>query len=343
MADAKEDFNKESINSMELFLAAARVGDKEEIKNLMESGLDVNAPDGTGHGAIHMACALGLLEAVEALLDCGADKNRACFLGLSPLSYAMTNGQNAIAKMLLERGADPDQLIDTDTAPLTLAASSGNEEQVRLLLKYKASQVPPEPSKDAAGITVAAGAGHLNIVRIMHEEFGVDLNISSGPNGLTPLCAAIKSHKETCFDYLLKKGADINVSCGVQKLRSLEVAVGADNPWATEELLRRGMAVNAPGTQGVTTLMLAAMVGAAKSAQVLLKHGANIEATLENDNTARRIAEVNGCPAIVALIDAEQRSRHLKAVDLDAAHAHGGLSIPMKVSRPLSFRKSQPL
>ena len=45
--------------------------------------------------------------------------------------------------------------------------------------------------------------------------------------------------------------------------------------------------------------MLAGMVGAVRSAQVLLKHGADIEATMKNGNTARRIAEMSGCPAII--------------------------------------------
>jgi ankyrin repeat protein len=324
------------------FLAVARRRDVAQMKQMILSGLDINAPGSMGQTAMHVACSMGWREDVAALLDAGADPGVPCGLLMTPLSYAMSTSHDAVVQLLLERGADPNQLIDNDTAPLTLAASSGDEQQVRLLLKHKASQLPRAPSKDAEAITVAAGAGHLNIVRLMHEEFGAALNTSSGQDGLTPLCAAIHHHKEPCFDYLLEKGADIYVPCGEKKLLPLDVAVGMNNPWATEELLRRGMPVDGvPNKEGSTTLMTAALTGAVKTAEILLRHGANIEATMSDGSTARRIAEIQGHFDIIGLIDREQRRRHLLAVEQDAAQAHGGLTATTKVMRPLSFRRPQ--
>ncbi|MEZ0226827.1 MAG: ankyrin repeat domain-containing protein [Alphaproteobacteria bacterium] len=344
MADAAEDFNKEAFNVMTLFMDAAAKSDVAKMKKMIAAGLDVNSLDSIGHSVLHIACELGNLGAVEALLDAGADKNILSSLCMTPLGLALAGGYTPIVKLLLAKGADPDQLVDTDTSPLTIAVSGGSEEHTRLLLQHEASITPRPPSKDAQATVITAGAGHLSILRILHEEFGADLNISSGPEGLTPLCAAIKNHKEGCFDYLLKKGADIHVLGAEGMISALELAVTSDNPWATQELLRRGMAVDGVGDKRrFPSLIAAAMVGAAKSAAVLLAHGADIDAVSAAGNNARNIAQELGHSDVVTLIDEEQRRRHLKAVEQDSAHAHGGLAASTKVMRPLSFRKSQQL
>jgi ankyrin len=258
---------------------------------------------------------------------------------MTPLGLAAVGGQTDIVKALLEAGADPNQLVNLDIPPLSIAAEAGDADIVRLLLKHGATQVPQPPSKDDPAIVVAARNGHVHLLRLMHEEFGVGLDVV-GVEKITPLAAAVEAGQHACFEYLLEKGADFRAPDWLGN-SLLTVAARADNDDAALILLRRGLPVDG-ASNGVTPLMTTAMKDAHRVARLLLDHGAMIEAETPAGTTARMIAHRENAPRVAELIDAEARRRHLIAVDKDAAHAHAGVAAALKVSGPLRFRKPQP-
>ncbi len=324
-------------------LVAAASSDPVRLKELKEAGVDIDAKNGTGETALHVACGLGNIKAIENLIDAGADKDALSNLPSTPLGACMANLHMDAAAVLLRRGANPDKLIDTDISPLGLAISYGDKEFTRLLLEHKASQSPLFPSTDPPAVIAAARGGQLPILQMLIEEFGATVD-QSAASGETPLASALSTHHNDCFDYLLGKGADIHF-VNAQKLTPVYAAAAADNAYATEELLRRGIAVDGvPNESKVTPLMSAAFAKAAKAAKVLLDHGAAIDTRwqggVHDGMDARRIAELAEDAVMIGLIDAEARKRHVHAVEQDAAKAHHGVAAAVKVRKPLSFKKT---
>ena len=324
-----------------MVLAAALRHDAAALKNMREAGVRIDASSGFGETALHQICQGGDVEAARLLLDAGADPNAASNIGHTALGFAVNAGDLEMAKLLLSRGADPDQLMDFSSPPLNLAAEAGDADMARLLLENKASLAPRPPSQEHPAIIVAARNGRLPVLRVMIEEFGVDVNTSIA-SGETPLTSAIATKNNDCFEYLLGKGGDIHF-VSTQRLTPIYTAAAADNPDAIEELLKRGVAVDGIENRLLyTPLMSAVCTDALKAAKVLLDHGAKIDPVASTGRTARQEAELNESADMVGLIDTEVRRRHLLAVEADAAQAHGGVAAGMKVRRPIVLRKPEP-
>jgi ankyrin repeat protein len=92
--------------------AAARRGDADAVKKLLDEGVDVNTKYRYGVTALTYACDHGHLAVVQVLLDRGADVNvKDSFYGFTPLLIAVSPAQkrkpehNDIVKLLLSKGA----------------------------------------------------------------------------------------------------------------------------------------------------------------------------------------------------------------------------------------------
>ena len=85
---------------------AARAGDIERVRILLEQGADVNARNAVGAAPLHEAAWSGNSELVDLLLARGADVNeRHAEAGSTPLHYAVITNQPEIVKTLLRHGA----------------------------------------------------------------------------------------------------------------------------------------------------------------------------------------------------------------------------------------------
>jgi ankyrin repeat protein len=90
---------------------AARVGDLESARLLLDAGADRNDADAWGVTATAMAAHAGFADLVELLLDRGANPNRAD-AGFTAMHAAIVRRQTRMVRALLAHGADPN-------APLT--------------------------------------------------------------------------------------------------------------------------------------------------------------------------------------------------------------------------------
>ena len=95
------------VSDSEALFEAARQGELEKVRALLQQGLEVNGRSRYGATALSFACDKGHLEVVRLLLDQGAEVNvRDSFYNVTPLGWSLQNGHFPIALLLLERGAE---------------------------------------------------------------------------------------------------------------------------------------------------------------------------------------------------------------------------------------------
>jgi len=197
---------------------AAREGDLEKVKRLIEEGADINAKDTAletplslaiiseknndlvkfliakgadvnaktrlgGYLILHVACGSSPLDVIELLIAKGADVNaKAPVGGFTPLHIACVQGRKDVAELLIAKGAD----LNARTTPFELAPGEFGWTALH------ASSVFGR--KDVAELLIAKGA---------------DINARNS-NSRTPLHAACFTGRKDVAELLIAKGADVN-------------------------------------------------------------------------------------------------------------------------------------
>uniref|UniRef100_A0A0N5AAZ3 NAD(+) ADP-ribosyltransferase n=1 Tax=Syphacia muris TaxID=451379 RepID=A0A0N5AAZ3_9BILA len=130
-------------------LSACKAWDLEEVKNVVESGFNVDTADDDRITALQIAAANGNIAIVEYLLDMGANIEKDNQIGMTPLLHAAKNGHYNVVRSLLQRGAAIDKLTYYGASALTLAASGGHTDVVQFLINLKLN-VNPQDERDTA-------------------------------------------------------------------------------------------------------------------------------------------------------------------------------------------------
>ncbi len=105
---------------------AARQGNVQAVRSLLDQGADVNAARGDGLTALHRAAERGHAEVAELLIAASADVEAKTRIGsYTPLHLGSRGGHAAIIMMLLEAGGNPNAVTTNSGAtPLHLAAAA---------------------------------------------------------------------------------------------------------------------------------------------------------------------------------------------------------------------------
>ncbi|MCR4623430.1 MAG: ankyrin repeat domain-containing protein [Alphaproteobacteria bacterium] len=227
------------------------------VKRLLESGANVNASSGRGITALHLAVLQGYAEIAELLIEHGANVNASDDNGDTALLSVLKNKRilvillmHDLVKLLLKFDADVKASNDRGITALHLAAQEGYAEIAELLIKHGAN-VNAE-SED--GRTPLFFAENVKTAELLIEH-GADIYWKNR-NGDTALLSVLKNERIQIEKYylvkrLLKSGADVNAS-----------------------------------NRGITALHLAAQEGYVEIAELLIKYGANVNASDDNGNTA---------------------------------------------------------
>lgn len=162
--------------------------------------------------------------------------------------------------------------------PLIVAAMNGHFDVVHILL----TQLKPNLEKEgrvkfdghliegASALWVAAGAGHLNIVKLLIEH-GADINHHT-KNVSTPVRAACFDGRLDIIRYLIDHGADINLANGYNNT-CLMISSYKGHADVVEYLLENDALPNEQANCGATALHYAAECGHAEVCTVLLDYG----------------------------------------------------------------------
>jgi hypothetical protein len=150
--------SKDRLDNISPLMTAAGSGRHEALRLLLAAkGAEINAQDDTGATALVHAARRGQTESARILLDAGANVNAPDKHGRTALMYAARNGYPACTALLLARRA----LVNTrdksgDTALLLAARYAGDPQVVRALLQAGANNnVKDGKSRSAFDIAVA--------------------------------------------------------------------------------------------------------------------------------------------------------------------------------------------
>jgi ankyrin repeat protein len=174
---------------------AAKTGDVQKIKDLLDRGSDIHHQF---DAALHQAANYGRLEAARLLIDQGADihaRNGSAIVG------AACSGHTEIVRLLLNLGVS---VHSGDDNSLYMSAKNGYTETVRLLLERGADANP------GGVLWEAAGRGYIEIVRLLLKH-GADIHTGGSER---PLHEAIIKGDLKLVQFLIDHGADIKSNGG---------------------------------------------------------------------------------------------------------------------------------
>jgi ankyrin repeat protein len=247
-------------------LFAARQGEIDAAKALLDAKADINAVDSDGNNALVLAIINGHYDLTQFLIDRGAD-----------LNVAAKNGRTALYSAV--------EMHDVDWSPRPARKETDKTTSmdiIHALLDHKANV--------NAQLTAPAPI----------EKHAQDMGDKSMGAGTTPFTRAARSADLELMHLLLDKGADAKL-VGKDNQTALMVAAGvayndhikgteAEALEAVKLCVSLGLDVNAATDKGETALHGAAHRGADSIAKYLIDNGGNVKARNKRGFTALDIA-----------------------------------------------------
>jgi ankyrin repeat protein len=263
---------------------AIRAADKDQVRQLLRRGADVNARTEDGTTALMHATSVGDIGLVRMLLDHAADVNARNKAGATALMWAVGDGDKVRA--LLDRGADVNARADSGSTPLLIAVGSPGAAGVVKLLIEKGAEV----RHHHRGFTVlmaAAEVGDCEMVQLLLVK-GADAKAGNRVRW-TALHAAALAGARDVAEVLLAHGADVNARETSQGRTPLLWAAAGGRTDLVKLFLDRGGDANGKETlSGATALMCAAARerGDPGLVNLLLEHGADPRAKDDHGDSA---------------------------------------------------------
>ena len=243
----------------------------------------------------------GDIESTRIMLEHGADINEQTEGGWTPLLTAVQNRYYKLASFLLERGADPRIQNKGGWSPLYIATDNRNIE---------GGDYPTrKPDMDHLEIIKQLIDGGADVNARMHsstETRTVFTHQWLYEDGATPFLRAAQSSDLVLMKLLLEHGADpkLNTDDGTTPLMvasGIGWVEGVTYEWSRDAnvetvkmLLDLGIGVNLQNSEGRTALMGAAHKGRNEIVQMLVDHGADLDAhDIGSRDTIHRLAGVS--------------------------------------------------
>ena len=268
---------------------AAYYGLASVISNLVREGGSVDCRDSLGTTPLMYATSGGHANAVRILLRERANPNLVCKRSSSTLHRAIMGDHVDIARMLLDRPDIDLAVIDTardDQTPLMLAASLQRSQIVPIIIQKNGLDINVQsgPSRSTA-LTLAARYGDAQTVRQLLAHPDIDVNKKD--QWCTPLTIAAWFGYYSVVEALLDHGADTEIQEGTNK--------------ASGTPLKRAI------DEGHTTVV-----------QLLMQRGANPKVLDIFDRTIIHSAAVNGQDEVLRIIFEKPRG-----IDVNAQGTNG--------------------
>ncbi|KAJ7176323.1 ankyrin repeat-containing domain protein [Mycena crocata] len=248
---------------------AARTGDTDYVKSLLEGGTDPNIRNQIDEAskALQIASRAGKLEVVLLLIKRGANVNFRGGKYDTALQAAAAGGNLKIVRVLLDSGAHVNILGGEYGTALQAAAFAGHLEIVKMLLAKKAD-VHLQGGKYG---TALAASSTVDIAELLLKN-GADPN--EGSEHGTLLQRAAHMGKLDVVKLILERGADVNARCGPYGT-PLQAASAVGAVDVVQLLLSGGADPNINNTDNGTALELASRGQHLKIIRLLFNHGAN--------------------------------------------------------------------
>ncbi|MEO8682515.1 MAG: ankyrin repeat domain-containing protein [Vicinamibacterales bacterium] len=296
---------------------AAKSGDREAVRALVQKKVDVNAADGDGTTALHWASYRDDLDSVNLLIRAGANVNAANDLGATPLWIASENSSASLVSALLQAGANPNLALLLGETPLMSASRAGKADVAEQLL-VKGANANAKAARGQTALMWAVAQQHPEVVKVLLAHHA-DVRLRSDawsqvmavpPHGLplynkpvpvgsdTALLFAARAGDLASAKLLVAAGADVN-DADAWGLSATVLAAHAGFGELVEFLLAKGSDPNAAAA-GFSALHAAIMRRDARMVTALLDHGADANAPLKTWTPTRRSSkDYNFAPELV--------------------------------------------
>ncbi len=236
------------------------------------------------------------------------------------LSDAVRDGDRVAALALLKQHADVNAAEPDGTTALDWAVRQDDSDMVDRLIKAGAN-VKAANRYGVTPLYLACVNGSAPVIAKLLDA-GADAN-SATTEGETPLMTVARTGNVDAAKVLLAHGADVNAKEQWRQQTPLMWAVAESHPEMAQELIAHGADVNARQVEwhwerqitkeprdkwmplgGLTPLLFAARQGCVECARVLIKAGADINATNPNGFSAILLAIINShYDVAVSLLD----------------------------------------
>lgn len=241
-----------------------------KVRRFIEAGGDVESPVEGGNGSTMLAEAvrLGYRESSQVLLEANANVNAVGRLGDSVLSARCSITDTAhgdlasMCSLLLEHGARVNFSDATNGfTPLTnVLLGSGNQEAVALLIAHQANvshvisqstlETLSTKTEGMSPLTIAARAGRADLIKLLLEA-----GAEEWAGGRSALHLACEMGCAVSVEVLLSRPSSSIEKIDNAGFTPLIVACRNANHSAAEMLLTHGADVNALDTQGRSALL----------------------------------------------------------------------------------------
>lgn len=302
-------------NGETTLMIAAGVGSVEEVKLLIDRGLDVNAAEeNKGQNALMWAAAERHPDVVDLLIQKGANVNAATKSGFTPLVFATIKNDGASVKRLIDAGADPNYALPDKVKVLIVAAS------------YKST---------AAAAALVDGGANPNIV---------------DRTGNTPLHVASQAGELELLKKLLAKGSDPNArtekSRGGGPVAFFRALGGEQTPLllaakfnhvdVMRALIEAGADTKLKAQDGTTLLLAAAGSGHVAAAKFAYEFDKDVKAVDDVGFTAMH-ESVSGTGQLATQVELTELVQYLAdiGVPLDEVDSRGRTPIQIGDGTPL--------
>jgi ankyrin repeat protein len=241
-------------------LEAAKSGDKDALKALLQKGVNVNATEGDGTTALHWASYRDDLESADLLIRAGAKVNAANDLGVTPLWTACQNGSEPMVRRLLAAGADPNAKLLLGETPLMVASRAGNAGIAEELLA-RGADPDVRAARGQTALMWAVAQRHPDVVKVLLAH-RADIHARSEAWSEV---MAVSPHGYLDYNRAIPHGSDTALlfAARVGDLESAKLLVAA------------GANVNDMDAWGVSATVLAAHSGFTELVEFFLDKGAD--------------------------------------------------------------------
>ncbi len=277
----------ESSGDSKRFIEAAVKSNLTEIKELLQSGVEVDVRDNEGATALIRATQQGALESVKFLIGRGADVNAVERLnGASALMFAVRKAENEegkrtapieakvdVGRALIRAGANVNQKNHWGGTALQWACDSGNLVMVRELITA-AADVRAGDSNGLTPLMVAAnyeGEVYLQIVRVLLSA-KAEINATDRAGETALMKASLNHFKTDTIKLLMDSGADVNVRTR-DGFTALMLACRSARVDVIDFLIDHGADAYAKTNEGLSVFQVAKQSGYKDAIQALIRKG----------------------------------------------------------------------
>lgn len=266
---------------------AVKSGDTAAVRALLQTKVDVNAPEGDGTTALHWAAHRDDLTTVDLLIRAGANVKAANRYGVTPLSLASTNGSAAIVERLLKAGADPNTTLPGGETALMTAARTGSPEVLKALLANGANPNARESSRGQTALMWAAAENNAAAITVLVQG-GADVHARTTDAG------AAQSSASPTSTGVFSRATGVSAPSGVRgpSFTAFLFAIQLGQMEAARALLEAGADVNETLPDGTGALVLATMNGNWELGAVLVDKGADVNASSQGWTALHQIARL---------------------------------------------------